>query len=273
MLLIALALACATRLPLLGLHGWLPAAASSGLDPAPLAFFQGGSLLLGGLGLARLALPACPEALGGGCGLALWVWGLLSVLFCALAALGERDLRRQAALSAAACGGLVLAGAAAGGAGSGGALLEATAGALAGACALLAAGIVSRRAGSDLLALGGLAQPAPRLALVSALAALSLAGVPGSVGFVSRAAIWEGSWAASAAGRLPAWTVPLGLVPLALLGLGLWWSFQRVFLGERRGARRVRDLDLREASALFTLLMALILVGLDPSGWLGLLSR
>ena len=90
---------------------------------------------------------------------------------------------------------------------------------------------------------------------------------------MSRAAIWEGSWAASAAGRLPAWGVPLGRVPRALLGMGLWWSFQRVFRGARRGARRVRDLDLREASALFTLLMALVLVGFDPSGWLGLFSR
>ena len=271
LLLVALLLACATRLPLLGLHGWLPAAASSGLEAGPLAFFQGGSLLLGALALVRVVAPSCPEALAGAGGLVLFGWALASFAFCALAALGERDLRRQAALSAAACGGLFAAGFALGGPAAEGALLEASAGALAGAAAILCAGIVARRAGSDLASLGGLARVTPRLAVASALAALALAGIPGSVAFVARAALWEGAWAASAAGRVPSWAVVGALtLPLALLGLGLWWSFQRVFLGEGHSARRVRDLDLRESAALCTLLLALILLGLDPSGWLEL---
>jgi NADH:ubiquinone oxidoreductase subunit 4 (subunit M) len=149
-----------------------------------------------------------------------------------------------------------------------GGLLEGTVGALAGASVILAAGVTARRGGADAVALGGVGSLAPRLATVSALAALALAGVPLSACFAARVRVWEGAWQA-----LPNWAAFASLTPLALLGLGLWWSYQRVFLGERRGAGRFRDLDLREAAALFTLLLAVFLVGLDPVRWLELLAR
>ena len=193
---------------------------------------------------------------------------MLSAGFLALAALGERDLRRQAALSAACLSGLVAAGFAVGEFGQSGALLEGTVGALAGAAALLAAGITAKRGGADAVALGGVGKLAPRLATASALAALALAGLPLSAGFAARAQIFRGAWA-----NLPTWAVLLSSLPLALLGLGLWWSFQRVFLGERRGAGRIRDLDLLETGALATLLLAVALVGVDPLRWLDLLAR
>ncbi|MBL4847221.1 MAG: hypothetical protein JKY65_17010 [Planctomycetes bacterium] len=264
-----LLLACATRLPLPPFHGWLPAAAGSGADPAGLAFLQGGSLLLGALGLARLVVPFGPDALAdprviGG----LFAWGVVSIGFLALAALGERDLRRQAALSAACVGGIALCGVVTGDLGQSGGLLEGTVGALAGAVVLLAAGVTARRGGADALALGGVGSLAPRLAAATALGALALAGIPLSAAFAARARIWEGAWQA-----LPKWAVLASLAPFALLALGLWWSFQRVFLGERRGAGRFRDLDLREAAALFTLLLAVFVVGLDPLRWLALLAR
>jgi len=267
-LLLAFVLAAATRLPLPPFHGWFPASATS-VDPGKLAFLQGGSLILGTLGLVRLAAPCAPAALSDPrVGAALFAWGVLSAGFLALAALGERDLRRQAALSGACLGALVAAGFAVGEFGQRGALLEGTVGALAGAAALLAAGITAKRGGADAVALGGVGKLAPRLATASAIAALALAGLPLSAGFAARAHILRGAWA-----NLPTWAVLLSLLPLALLGLGLWWSYQRVFLGERRGAGRVRDLDLLEAGALATLLLAVVLVGVDPLRWLELLAR
>jgi NADH-quinone oxidoreductase subunit M len=268
LLLLAFVLAAATRLPLPPFHGWFPASATH-VDPGKLAFLQGGSLILGTLGLVRLAGPCAPAALTDPrVYSALFAWGALSAGFMALAALGERDLRRQAALSASCLSGVVIAGFVLGEFGQSGALLEGTVGGLAGAAALLAAGITSKRGGADAVALGGVGKLAPRLATASALAALALAGLPLSASFAARAHVLRGAWA-----NLPSWAVLLSLAPLALLGLGLWWSYQRVFLGERRGAGRVRDLDLLETSALATLLLAVVLVGLDPLRWLELLTR
>lgn len=267
LLLLGILLACATRLPLPPFHGWFPASATS-VDPGKLAFLQGGSLILGTLGLARLAGPLAPAAISDPrVGTALFAWGALSAGFLALAALGERDLRRQAALSAACLSAVVVAGFALGEFGRAGALLEGTLGALAGAAALLAAGVTAKRGGADAVALGGVGKQAPRLATASALAALALVGAPLSASFAARAHVLRGAWA-----NLPNWAVVLSLPPLALLGLGLWWSYQRVFLGERRGGSRVRDLDLLEAGALATLLLAVILVGLDPLRWIELLG-
>lgn len=268
LLLLVFVLAAATRLPLPPFHGWFPASARH-VDPGKLAFLQGGSLILGTLGLVRLAAPCAPLALAHrGIYSALFAWGALSAGFMALAALGERDLRRQGALSASCLSGIVIAGFALGEFGLNGALLEGTVGALVGAAALLAAGITAKRGGADAVALGGVGKLAPRLATASALAALALAGLPLSASFAARAHVLRGAWA-----NLPTWAVLLSLAPLALLGLGLWWSFQRVFLGERRGAGRVRDLDLLETGALALLLLAVLLVGLDPLRWLELLAK
>lgn len=263
LLLAPLLLACATRLPLPPFHGWLPASATS-TDHGKLAFLQGGSLILGTLGLARFVAPFAKDALAdprvAG---ALFAWGALSAGFLALAALGERDLRRQAALSATCLGGVVLCGVAGGELGQSGGFLEGTLGALAGGAALIAAGVTARRGGADALALGGIGALAPRLAAASALAALALAGAPLSASFGARARVFQGAWE-----TFPTWAVLASVLPFALLGVGLWWSYQRVFLGERRGAGRVRDLDLLEATALAVLLLAILLVGLDPLRWL-----
>ncbi|MGE0706542.1 MAG: NuoM family protein [Planctomycetota bacterium] len=265
-------LACATRAPLPPLHGWLTAA-SAELSPPAAAFLQGGVLALGGFGLLRLVWPLCPQVVGDPrVAAALCGFAALTLIFSALAAIAARDLRRVLALTTVGSAGLVLFGlATATPASLAGSALELCAHGLAMGAACLALGaLVERTRDADLGAMGGLLQPLPRLGGVAGLACLSLVGLPGMIGFVARLLLLAGAWQGA---LVPRWLAGLALSGMALTGLGLWWTWQRVFLGERHGRERLRDLSGAEGASQLPLVLACVLLGVAPPVALELLVQ
>jgi NAD(P)H-quinone oxidoreductase subunit 4 len=185
------------KTPLVPFHTWLPDAYVEASPP--VAILLGGVLAkLGTYGLFRFCLGLLPAAWST---LAPWlaIWAAISVLYGALAAIAQKDIKRMVAYSSIGHMGYVLLG--------GAALTDLS---LVGAVAQMVAhglilallfylvGIVEAKVGTrELDVLNGLMNPIRGLPLVSALLVLggmASAGIPGLVGFIAEFLVFQGSF-------------------------------------------------------------------------------
>jgi NADH-quinone oxidoreductase subunit M len=197
--------------------------------------------------------------------------GIVSVLYGALVALAQSDLKRMIAYTSVNHMGYIVlalgAAAAAGGAGSAvratavaGAVTQMVSHGLITAALFLLAGVLQDRAGTyDMGAFGGLAGPAPRYAGFFAVAAFASLGLPGFSGFIAEFQIFAGS-----IGAAPVTAVALpGIVITAALFLR---ALQRVFTGPLTGrAKGFTDLRPVEMAPAAGLLALSVGIGLIPA--------
>lgn len=258
-----LLLGFAVKAPLFPFHTWLPTVAMEG--PAGVAALLTG-LKLGLFGLLRFALPLVPEAAQRHAWL-LSLLGCVGVLYGALIALRQTNLRRLLAFSSISHAGLVAVGLASLNAqGAQGALFQLANFAVVSGGLFLLAGSVQHRLGStDLAHLGGAARPMPWLATAFFVLGLAAMGVPGTSGFAAEHLLLLGTFKA----RLGA-----GLAALAGMVLGAAYFlgyFQRAFLGPALPETAQAGVDLRPRElALAGVLAGLALVwGFAPGLVLG----
>ena len=197
LLLVVLLVGFGIKVPLVPLHTWLPdtyVAAS-----APVAILLGGVLAkLGVYGILRFGLGLFPDAwatLAPG----LATWATISVLYGAVVAIAQRDIKRMVAYSSVGhMGYILLGGAASTTLGLVGAVAQMVAHGLILAILFHLVGIVEAKVGTrDLDVLNGLMNPVRGLPLVSALLVLSgmaSAGIPGLAGFIAEFLVFQGSY-------------------------------------------------------------------------------
>lgn len=171
----------AVKMPLVPLHSWLPTTALEA-PPHVTALLLG--LKLGVYGLIRFAIPLAPAAAQQQRWL-LVILGTLTLVYGALLALQQSNLRKLLAYAGVSHVGLVVVAVASFNAqGLQGALMQLLNFSLIASSLMLIAGMLQQRLGSnDVLHLGGLAKPFPRIATLFCLLALSSIGVPGLNGF------------------------------------------------------------------------------------------
>lgn len=185
------------KIPLVPLHTWLPDAYTEA-SPAVTILLGGILAKLGTYGLIRFGLQIFPEAWATVApGLA--IIGTISVLYGALSAIAQKDIKRMVAYSSIGHMGYILVAAAAGTELSIlGAVAQMIAHGLILALLFHLVGIVERKAGTrDLDILNGLMNPIRGLPLTSGLlimAGMASAGIPGLVGFVAEFIIFQGSF-------------------------------------------------------------------------------
>lgn len=197
LLLIPLIIGLGIKVPLIPLHTWLPdtyVAASP-----PVAILLGGVLAkLGTYGILRFGFSLLPDgwhALAPG----LAVWGAITVIYGAVVAIAQRDIKRMVAYSSIGHMGYILLGMASGNPLSlaGGISQMVSHGLIVGILFHLV-GIVEEKAGTrDLDILNGLMNPIRGLPLVSAMLILSgmaSAGIPGLVSFAAEFVVFQGSY-------------------------------------------------------------------------------
>lgn len=133
---------------------------------------------------------------------------------------------------------------------------------------LLASSIQDRTRTSRISQLGGLAWQAPRLAGFWIIAALTAAGAPLLAGFGADLLLFTGSFPSH---RISAALVLAGV----LLSVGaLLWTGQRIFYGGIREAySRVRDLGTLELTYLGLIVALIVIFGLFPNRFAGLISN
>jgi NADH-quinone oxidoreductase subunit M len=263
----AFALAFAIKVPVFPLHTWLPDAHTE----APTAgsiILAGVMLKLGVYGYLRFALSLFPDA---AMKYAPWVGllGVIGVIYGALVAFPQKDMKRLVAYSSVSHLGLVVVGIGAFTSISlSGAILQmVNHGLSTGALFLLVGVLYERRHTRDIEAYGGIAGVVPVTTALFLVATFSSIGLPGLNGFVGEFLILLGTWASP-----HRWWAVLAATGVILSAVYMLTLVQRVFWNplvheENRTLREIRPSELIPAAVLIA---AMVWIGVRPND---LLSR
>lgn len=258
------ATAIAIRLPLFPLHTWLPPVLEHGPVVALNVHLLG--VKVGAFLLVRFAIPLLPDAAAD----AAWTitaLGVAGMVYGALAALAQTDLRRTLAFAVVSHMGFVLpAMFALNVHGVEGALLEAVNLGLAGAGFTFVLGFLQLRVGStELDRLRGLAAGVPLLSLTFLVIVLSTIGMPGTSGFEGMHLALEGALDAHHYGV--AVVVAAGAVVLAGVML---FVFQRTAFAPLSEAdpERIHDLERREVVIAVAVCAVVLGIGVFSDPWI-----
>ncbi|HEY0492637.1 MAG TPA: NADH-quinone oxidoreductase subunit M, partial [Candidatus Dormibacteraeota bacterium] len=184
----------ALRLPIVPLHSWF--ADAQGEAAAPVAIVLAGIVSrLGAYGLYRVNVGQLQATLHRVSG-ALAVLAVITVIWAAVAAFREDDIRRVVAYLVISHGGLLLLAVASASptALNGGVLLMVADGLAAAMLIVLLASVAERVNTHSIAAMGGLARRMPKGAVLWLLGALAALGLPGLAGFVGQLLIVLGSY-------------------------------------------------------------------------------
>ncbi len=258
------------KTPVVPFHTWLPPAHVDA--PAPASTILAGVLLkMGTYGFVRIVLSMMPDTLRR-FALPLAVVAVVSIVYGALVALAQTNLKRLVAYSSVNHMGYVILGVAAAAAGMtddadaarlalNGATLEMVAhGLITGALFLLAGSVWSRAQTYELDRFGGLAGRAPAMTGAAVLAAFASLGLPGLAGFVAEFQVFAGAFAIYPV------LAGVGLIGIVLTAALFLRMLQRVFLGELPGRwASWRDLSRVEVACLVPLLALVVAIGVAPA--------
>jgi NADH-quinone oxidoreductase subunit M len=248
----------AVKTPLFPLHTWLPIVALEG--PAPIAALLVG-LKLGAYGIIRFAIPLAPTAAQE----LHWLLaglGVIGILYGALAALNQTNLRRMLAYSSMSHVGLVVLGIASfNQQGIQGAIFQLLNFIIIAGGLFLLTGYLHHRLGStDLIHLGGIAQTMPLLAAFFMFLGLASLGIPGTSGFPAELLILISALETHTGAGLAAL---FGLI----LGTGyLLNSYRQSFFGPITDGqvRASQDLRPRELATMMLFSLLVLVFGLFP---------
>jgi len=272
----ALVVGFAVKTPTVPFHSWLPPAHT---DAPSIGSVVLASVLLkmGTYGFLRIAMPMLPDAWRSFAWVILIV-GIVSVLYGALVALAQTNVKRLIAFTSVNhMGYVVLAVGAAGLAGSSSAQAQQLAitgatvqmvshGLITGALFLLAGVLHDRRGSYEISDYSGLAKPAPRFSGLFAVAAFAALGIPGFSGFIAEFQIFAGSIGATAVAAI---ALP-GILITAALFLR---TVQRMLSGPtERLAEGFPDVTARETATVGTLLLLSLAIGVVPGPLLELIA-
>lgn len=254
----------AVKVPLVPLHTWLPDAHTEA-PTAGSVMLAAVLLKMGAYGLIRFAIPLFPDAARE---LIPVVMGLAiaGIIYGALVAAMQSDLKRLIAYSSVAHLGFVVLGMFVGNAEgmSGGVLQMVSHGLSTGALFILVGALYDRRHTRQIGDFGGLARSIPIFSGVFLFVALSSLGLPGLNGFVGEFLILLGTFLS-----YRWWVIPAAF-GIVLAAVYLLWAYQRVFHGPitNEENRSLPDLDLRERLMLAPILALIVAIGVYPKPFL-----
>jgi NADH-quinone oxidoreductase subunit M len=258
LILLGFAIAFLVKLAAFPFHTWLPETHTQ----APTA----GSVILasillktGSYGLMRFVMPLFGVAAHQIAPTALWL-GAASIIYGAILAYGQSDLKRLVAYSSISHMGFVLIGVFAFNtlAWQGVVILMIAHGISTGALFIVVGSIQKRLHARDLGRMGGLWADTPQLSAFGAFFVIAAMGLPGLGNFVGEFLILRGTYAVDPA---VAAVAAIGLIPTALYSL---IAIQRAFHGPANPTRVIVDFDPRETAIMATLAAAIIWLGAFP---------
>ncbi len=262
LLFLAFALAFAIKVPVFPLHTWLPDAHTEA--PTAGSIILAGVLLkLGVYGYLRFALPLFPDA---AMRYAPWlgVLGVVGVIYGALVAYAQHDMKRLVAYSSVSHLGLVVIGVGAFTTMSlsGSILQMINHGLSTGALFLLVGCLYERRHTRELDAYGGVAGVVPVTATLFVIATLSSIGLPGLNGFVGEFTILLGTWMSP-----HRWWAAAATTGVVLSAIYMLTVVQRVFWNPlaHEENRSLTDTRPSEFVAAAVLVVLMIWIGVRPN--------
>jgi len=264
-LFLAFALSFAIKLPLFPFHTWLPDAHVE----APTA----GSVLLAGVllkmgvyGFLRFAIPWFPLAFAQFAPV-LIVLSLTGILYGAIVAMVQKDVKSLVAYSSVAHMGFVMLGLCALNLQSlSGSLLQSlNHGVTTGMLFLVVGMIYERRHTRQIDELGGLFAVMPLWTTALIIATLGSIGLPGTNGFVGEFLILLGTF------KVHPTAAAFATFGIVLAAVYMLWMLQRVVFGKitRTENEHLRDTSAREGLLLVPLIALIFWMGITPNAFLG----
>jgi NADH-quinone oxidoreductase subunit M len=260
-------IAFAIKAPLWPFHTWLPDAASEA--PTGTAVMLVGVLdKVGTFGFLRFCIPLFPYASKL---LAPYVLGLCvtGILYGALLAIGQKDLKRLIAYSSVSHFGFIALGVFAftTQGGSGATLYMVNHGFSTGALFLVVGFMASRRGSRLVDDFGGVATVAPWLGAMVLVAGLSALALPGLSTFVSEFLVLLGTFTTHR------WFAVVGTFGIILAAVYVLWMVQRTIHGPVATAvEGFKDLSLREAWVIAPVMVVIVALGIYPKPLLDIIN-
>jgi len=273
LLFIAFALAFAIKVPLFPLHTWLPDAHTEA-PTAGSVILAGVLLKLGSYGFIRFAIPIFPEgAIHYSSYLA--VLSVIAIIYGALVAMMQTDIKKLVAYSSVSHMGFVMLGIASMTViGTQGAMLQMLNHGISTGALFLLVGMLYDRAHTRRIAdFGGVATKMPVFTAFFLIVTLSSIGLPLTNGFAGEFLILNGTFVSGFGwGRAIACVATLGVLLSAAYML---WMVKRVFWGpvnedpESGTAHLHMDLSPREIAVMVPLVVLIFWMGIHPQTFLG----
>jgi NADH-quinone oxidoreductase subunit M len=249
----------AIKVPIVPFHTWLPDAHVEA--PTAVSVILAGVLLkMGTYGILRICYPILPDA-------ARWfawplaILGAINIIYGAMCAMAQRDMKKLVAYSSVSHMGYVLLGMAVfNEAGITGAVLQMFNHGTITAMLFLMVGVIYDRAlHREIDGFGGLGLAMPKYTTVFSLALFAALGLPGLSGFVGEALVFLGAFEVY---RTVTIVSAIGIVLGAAYVL---WMLQRVFLGPLNTKYEgIPDISWRELASVLPVAALVVILGVYP---------
>jgi NADH-quinone oxidoreductase subunit M len=249
----------AIKAPLWPFHTWLPDAATSA-QPGAAVLLVGVLDKVGTFGMIRYCLDLFPSAAHFFTPLII-VLAVIGVLYGAVVAIGQADMKRLIAYTSVSHMGLITLGifAMTSQGQAGATLYMVNHGFATGALFLLAGFLVSRRGSHLIRDYGGVQKVAPVLAGLFLVAGLAGLALPGLSTFVSEFLVLIGTFTRYQAAAI------LATVGIILAAIYILWMYQRTMTGPvREEVAAMPDLKARELWAVAPLIALIVVLGVYP---------
>ena len=270
---IALFIGFAIKVPMFPFHTWLPDAHVEA--PTAISVILAGVLLkLGTYGMMRICFSIFPDvAMTQTVMEAIAVFGFIGIVYGALCAMAQKDMKKLIAYSSVSHMGYVLLGLASMNTiGFSGAVFQMFNHGTITAMLFLLVGVVYDRVHDRTIAkFGGLANIMPGYFFIVMIAFFAALGLPGLSGWWSESFVFIGAFRND---TVRFWTI-LSLAGVVLGAAYMLWLLQRVFLGTlktREWENHLPDLTRREWAMLVPLTLIVIALGVWPAPVLGMMN-
>ena len=251
----------AVKIPMWPFHTWLPDAHVEA-PTAGSVILAGVLLKMGGYGFIRFSIGMFPEASAYFMPL-IMVLSIIAIIYTSLIALAQTDMKKLIAYSSVAHMGMVTIGIfLLNKQGLQGAMIQMISHGIVSAALFLCVGVIYERMHTrEISFYGGLVNYMPKYAVAFMIFLLASVGLPGTSGFVGEILIILGAFKVNTFVALFAATgIILGAVYMLFLYKNIFFE-----VVENSKLKELLDLEIREKIILYTLIAAILLIGIFPN--------
>ncbi len=264
-LFLAFGFAFCIKIPIFPFHSWLPLAHTEA-PTAGSVVLAAIALKMGTYAVLRYLIPLFPNAAIAFAPM-FAVLGVIGIIYGALVAMVQKDVKKLVAYSSISHLGFVVLGMFAFNTiAAQGAIIQMVNHGLSTGALFIIVGMLYERRHSRLISdFGGVAKMMPVLTVMFMIATLASIGLPGLNGFVGEFLILVGSFNSSVLGSY--WYAVLAAVGVILAAGYMLWMFQRVMFGSvtHEENKKLTDINAREIALLVPIMILIVWIGIRPT--------
>ncbi len=264
-LFLAFGFAFCIKVPIFPFHSWLPLAHTEA-PTAGSVVLAAIALKMGTYAVLRYLIPLFPNAAIAFAPM-FAVLGVIGIIYGALVAMVQKDVKKLVAYSSISHLGFVVLGMFAfNTTGAQGAIIQMVNHGLSTGALFIIVGMLYERRHSRLISdFGGVAKMMPVLTVMFMIATLASIGLPGLNGFVGEFLILVGTFNSEVLGS--PWYAVLAALGVILAAAYMLWMFQRVMFGPvtHEENKKLTDINAREIGLLVPIMIFIVWIGIRPT--------